>query len=69
MRTRSVGLGLLILGIAILTFAGSSPVPAEEQVTLRYSVFFPATHVQSKLAEEWAKEVEKRTNGKVKIEY
>ncbi|MDQ7784846.1 MAG: TRAP transporter substrate-binding protein [Desulfomonilaceae bacterium] len=69
MRTRSVGLGLLILGIAILTFAGSSPAPAEEQVTLRYSVFFPATHVQSKLAEEWAKEVEKRTNGKVKIEY
>jgi TRAP-type C4-dicarboxylate transport system substrate-binding protein len=69
MRTRSVRFGLLILGIAILAFAGFSTAVADEPVTLRYSNFFGATHVQSKLAEQWAKEVEKRTNGKVKIEY
>ncbi len=69
MRTRSFRLGLLILGAAILAFAGFSPASADETVTLRYSNFFPATHVQSKLAEAWGKEVEKRTNGKVKVEY
>lgn len=40
-----------------------------ESTKLTYSNFFPATHVQSKLAEQWSKEVEKRTNGKVVVEY
>ncbi len=35
--------------------------------TLTYSVFFPATHGQAKAGEAWAREVEKRTNGQVKI--
>ena len=34
---------------------------------LTYSVFFPSVHIQSRLAEEWAREIEKRTNGRVKI--
>jgi TRAP-type C4-dicarboxylate transport system substrate-binding protein len=32
-----------------------------------YSIFFPASHDQYKAAEKWAKEVEKKTNNKVKI--
>jgi TRAP-type C4-dicarboxylate transport system substrate-binding protein len=32
-------------------------------------LFFPPSHVQSILAEQWSREVEKRTNGAVKIEY
>ena len=43
--------------------------PAAEPVTLTYSCFFPPTHVQSQLAEAWCAEVEKRTNGLVKIDY
>ena len=38
-------------------------------VELRYSTFFPPTHIQAKLAEAWIKEVEKRAAGKVKITY
>jgi TRAP-type transport system periplasmic protein len=34
---------------------------------LTYSIFFPATHGHTLLATEWAKEIEKRTNGAVKI--
>jgi len=34
---------------------------------LTYSVFFPPTHVQAKLATEWADEVKKRTGGQVQI--
>lgn len=34
---------------------------------LTYSIFFPATHGHTLLATEWAKEIEKRTKGAVKI--
>ncbi len=40
-----------------------------KSITLKYSNFFPPTHIQSKLAEEWCKEVEKQTEGRVKVEY
>ncbi|MEJ2024782.1 MAG: TRAP transporter substrate-binding protein [Deltaproteobacteria bacterium] len=38
-------------------------------IKLTYSNFFPPTHIQSKLAESWCREVEKRTDGRVKVEY
>ena len=41
----------------------------EKTVTLRYANFFPPVHPISLLSEEWGKEVEKRTNGRVKITY
>jgi len=53
---------LLIIGFCFFT---SSVVFA--QVKLNYSVFFPAPHKNAVLATEWAKEIEKRTNGKVQI--
>ena len=62
---KRIALGLIIfLGLAFLTsvaFAQTKPVE------LSYSIFFPATHKHTVLAGEWAKEVEKRTQGKVKI--
>jgi TRAP-type C4-dicarboxylate transport system substrate-binding protein len=42
---------------------------AAATVKLTYSNFFPPGHIQSKLAEAWCKEVEKRTNGEVVVEY
>lgn len=68
MKLRSVTLSLVVLGAALIVLSGMSTAKAEE-IKLTYSNFFPATHVQSKLAEAWCKEVEKRTNGKVKVEY
>lgn len=50
-------------------FAVFPTVSTAETVTLKYSNFFPPTHIQSKLAEAWCKEVEKQTEGRVKIEY
>lgn len=58
---------LFFMGIVFITL-GSVPVQAKT-VKLTYSNFFPPTHIQSKLAEAWCKEVEKRTNGKVKVDY
>ena len=39
----------------------------EEPIELSYSIFFPPSHIQCKTAETWAKEIEKRTQGSVKI--
>jgi TRAP-type C4-dicarboxylate transport system substrate-binding protein len=52
---------LSVFGLCFLT----SSVFA--QTKLNYSVFFPAPHKNAVLATEWAKEIEKRTNGKVQI--
>jgi TRAP-type C4-dicarboxylate transport system substrate-binding protein len=45
------------------------PVAAEPAKTysFNYSLFFPSTHSQCKTAEAWAKEVEARTQGRIKI--
>ena len=55
---------VLILGFSLQS--GVSEVFAKT-TELNYSIFFPATHGHTLLATEWAKEVEKRTNGAVKI--
>lgn len=41
--------------------------PQEKPIELKYSIFFPPTHIQCQTAVEWAKEIEKRTNGRVLI--
>ncbi len=61
----SVVLTIACLGAALLLTG--SPAAKAEQIDLTYSIFFPPTHVQAQAAVDFAKEVEKRTNGKVKI--
>lgn len=51
---------------AVLMACAFSPAYGKT-VELTYSIFFPATHGNTILATEWAQEVEKRTNGAVKI--
>ncbi len=55
---------LLCLSVFGFCFLTSSTFA---QTKLNYSVFFPAPHKNAVLATEWAKEIEKRTNGKVQI--
>ena len=38
-----------------------------EEIKLRYSLIWPAVHPIAKLAEEWARDVEKATQGRIKI--
>ena len=53
-----------------LTLTSVSPAPVSaETVTLTYSSFFPPTHIQSQLSESWCKEVEARTEGRIKVQY
>lgn len=58
--------GFACVLFALLIVCAISPAYGQT-VELTYSIFFPATHGHTLLATEWAKEVEKRTNGAVKI--
>ena len=53
------------IGVAFLSM-GSIKAEAAP-IKLTFSIFFPPTHGQAKAAINFAKEVEKRTNGKVEI--
>lgn len=60
---KPVWLLTLVLGVCCLNLTSSEA----KTVELNYSIFFPASHGQTLLAAEWAKEIEKRTNGAVKV--
>ncbi len=45
----------------------AKPATPVKTIELNYSIFFGPTHRHSVLATEWGKEVEKRTNGRVKV--
>jgi len=57
----------ICLSIIGFSFFISSAYGQTKAVELNYSVFFPAPHKNAVLAAEWAKEIEKRTDGRVKI--
>lgn len=55
----------LAIAALLLTFI---PVNSQEKVVkLRCSVMWPPTHPITKLIQEWGREIEKATNGRVKI--
>lgn len=58
---------VLFLSVCFVSFPGYSA--AQKVITMNYSNFFPAPHKHSIIAEQWCKEIEKRTNGRVKIAY
>ncbi len=47
---------------------GNSPEPKKEPIVLKYASFAPATTFPAKQMEKWKEEVEKRTNGQVKVD-
>lgn len=65
---KKVGFFTAVLILTSLVIFMIFPVDVEaKSIDLNYSIFFPATHGQAKAGIEWAKEIEKRTNGRVKI--
>ena len=55
----------VVLALALCCPAASPAAAAPVELT--YSIFFPAAHGQCQAALEWAKEIETRTGGEVKI--
>jgi len=63
---------MLVLGLALAAgLAGCKPKggesAAQQTFQLSYSIFFPPTHIQCITATNWAAEVEKRSQGRIKI--
>lgn len=68
-RTVAAALSLASLVAASPVFASGakvSPTP-EKPLRLTYSIFFPPSHAHSKLAVEWAKEIETRSEGRLRF--
>ncbi len=60
------------LAVALFVFFIIFPLPgfsAEKVIVLKVANWFPITHQQNILLENWGKDVEKRTNGRVKVNY
>lgn len=68
MKMRFFKILYLMAAFSLLFCFYGTPVTAKT-IELSYANLFPPTHIQSKLPESWCKEVEKRTNGAVKITY
>jgi TRAP-type C4-dicarboxylate transport system substrate-binding protein len=66
-RARASGRLMLVACLVVLAGHAYASGQSAQQIELNYSIFFAATHRNSVLAAEWAKEIEKRTDGKVKI--
>ena len=69
MKSKCCTITLMITLSFFLFSKFTANVFGDEVIELSYANFFPPTHIQAKLGESWAKEIEKRTNGKVKITY
>jgi TRAP-type C4-dicarboxylate transport system substrate-binding protein len=66
MKKRGLLISFVFCFLISLTIAFTSPVKAET-IELTYSIFFPPTHGHAIQGVNMAKEIEKRTNGRVKI--
>ncbi len=57
-----------VIALSLSVFVLSSCSKKEDKaIELSYSIFFPASHLQALSGVEWAEEIGKRTEGKVKI--
>lgn len=60
---------LAITSVLFLILGATLAVPTGAQaIDLTYSIFFPPSHGQCQAAMSWAREIEKRTDGQVKIQ-
>jgi len=54
--------------LLLFSFGGHCAYAQEKVIKLKFSTFFPAMHKETANVAEWAKEVEKKTNGRVKVD-
>ena len=73
LRCKCVVVGILMVFLVFTSYAQQQKATEEAKekpqkaIELTYSIFFPPTHIQCQTAVEWAKEIEERSGGRVKI--
>ena len=64
MKVKLVVVAILAVMFVLVSCSGTGD---DKAIELSYSVFFPPTHIQAITADAWAKAINERTDGKVKI--
>ena len=67
MRRLTVLCAIFVLACAGFALTTAPAYGQAKPIELTYSIFFPAPAPQTQVAMDWAKEIEKRTNNRVKI--
>ena len=68
-KTIGIILAVLLVGTIAISGCGEPGPTAEEPLELRFATFIPPTDVYAVNLENWAKELEERTDGKVKVTF
>lgn len=55
------------IALTVIFCCGCAKDSEEKIIRLNYSIFFPPTHIHTKLAQDWADEIAKRSSGRVQI--
>jgi TRAP-type transport system periplasmic protein len=66
---RLAGILFALLTVSVIWMVPTVAVGQEKVVTLKVTNWFPVGHKQDILLQEWGKELEKRCEGKVKVNY
>ncbi|MBP1733701.1 MAG: TRAP-type C4-dicarboxylate transport system, periplasmic component, partial [Deltaproteobacteria bacterium] len=69
MRSYARAFFLAVCVISLVACLLPAPSSAADVIRLKYANFSPPTHGLSVLSDQWCKELEKRTNGRVKVAY
>lgn len=56
------------LSLSLLLLCSCGPKDGKPEFVFSYSVFFPSTHIHAVLAQEWADELAKRSQGRIKVD-
>ena len=60
-------LGVALMGVFLFSMVIPVATTQAKTYNFTYSTFFPPTHIQTRVPDAWAKEIEKRSNGQIKI--
>ncbi len=69
MKVRCFAVSIAAAAVLVLYTGGMTSYGADKVITLRYANLFPPTSKVSVISEDWCKEVEKKTNDRVKVQY
>jgi TRAP-type transport system periplasmic protein len=67
MKSHGIGFSIFVVLVVALLCYGGSAYGQQKVTKITFSTLFPAAHKQGVLATEWAKDVEQKTNGAVKV--
>jgi len=67
-RQHNISVPFLAFGLALVFMFGMNKTSPAAPIELNYASFIPAAHLHHGLITNWASEIQKRTNGRVKIQ-